>query len=93
VIILCVGWYLRSRFSYRDLSSIVAEMGVAVAPSTILRWVIRYTEEFVRRCEAFELVVSRSWRADEIYIKVKGGWVYLYRAVDERAKPAPLSEP
>jgi len=86
VIILCARWYLRFRLSYRDLSSIVAEMGVAVAPSTILRWVIRYAEEFARRWETFELVVGRSWRADETYIKVKGGWVYLYRAVDERGK-------
>jgi len=61
-------------------------MGVAVVPSTILRWVMRYTEEFARRWETFELVVVRSWRADETYIKVKGGWVYLYRAVDERGR-------
>ena len=47
-------------------------MGVALAPSTILRWVIRYTEEFVRRWETFELVVGRSWRAYETYINVKG---------------------
>ena len=86
LIILCVRWYLRFRLSYRNLSSIVAEMGVAVAPSTILRWVIRYTEDFVRRRDAFELTIGRSWRADETYIKVRGGWVYLYRAVDERGR-------
>jgi len=86
VIILCVRRYLRFRLSYRDLSSIAAEMGVAVAPSTILRWVIRYAEEFARRWEDFELVVGGSWRADETYIKVNGGWVYLYRAVDERGR-------
>ena len=86
VIILCVRWYLRFRLSYRDLSSIAAEMGVAVAPSTILRWVIRYAEEFARRWESFELVVGGSWRADETYIKVNGGWVYLYGAVDERGR-------
>lgn len=34
----------------------------------------------------FELAVGRSWRADETYIKVKGGWVFLYRAVDERGR-------
>ena len=86
VIILLVRWYLRFRLSYRDLSSIAAEMGIAVAPSTILRWVIRYTDEFVNRWAPFELVVGRSWRADETYIKVKGGWVYLYRAVDEKGR-------
>jgi transposase-like protein len=53
VIILCVRWYLRFRLSYRDLASIAAELGIKVAPSTILRWVIRYTAEFVRRWEPF----------------------------------------
>ncbi len=74
------------RLSYRDLASIAAELGVAVAPSTILLWVIRYTGEFARRWSRFELVVGRSWRADETYIKVNGGWVFLYRAVDEQGR-------
>ncbi len=86
MIVTCVRWYLRFRLSYRDLASIAAEMGVAVAPSTILRWVIRYTGEFVNRWAPFEMAVGRSWRADETYIKVKGGWVYLYRAVDEKGR-------
>ena len=86
VIILCVRWYLRFRLSYRDLASIAAELGIAVAPSTILRWVVRYTGEFVSRWDPFELAVGRSWRADETYIKVNGGWMYLYRAVDEKGR-------
>src|SRR4051794_40892153 len=84
VIILCVRWYLRFRLSYRDLASIAAELGIAVALSMILRWVIRYTGEFVRRWDPFELVVGRSWRADETYVKVNGAWMYLYRAVDKQ---------
>src|SRR4051794_17714734 len=64
VMIMCVRWYLRFRLSYRDLASIAAELGVAVAPSTILRWVIRYTGEFVSRWSPFQMVVGRSWRAD-----------------------------
>ena len=86
MIVTCVRWYLRFRLSYRDLASIAAELGIPVAPSTILRWVVRYTEEFVRRWEPYELMVGRSWRADETYIKVNGGWVYLYRAVDEKGR-------
>src|SRR5919106_4094235 len=86
VIILCVRWYLKFRLSYRDLASIAAELGIAVAPSTILRWVIRYTSEFVSRWAPFELVVGKSWRADETYMKLNGGWVYLYRAVDEKGR-------
>ena len=64
----------------------MAELGIAVAPSTILRWVVRYAEEFAQRRTQFELPVGRSSRADETYIKVKGGWMYLYRAVDERGR-------
>jgi len=86
VIITCVRWYLRFRLTYRDLASLAAELGIAVAPSTILRWVVRYAEEFARRWEPFELRVGRSWRADETYIKVDGRWMYLYRAVDERGR-------
>src|SRR5436309_7707429 len=86
VIIMCVRWYLRFRLSYRDLASIAAELGIAVAPSTILRWVIRYTGDFVRLWAPFEMFVGRSWRADETYIKVKGAWMFLYRAVDESGR-------
>jgi transposase-like protein len=46
------------------------ELGIAVAPSTILRWVVRYAEEFARCWEPFELMVGRSWHAGETYIKV-----------------------
>ena len=45
---------------YRDLASIAGELGIPVAPSTILRWVVRYSEEFVRRWAPYELVVGRS---------------------------------
>ncbi len=86
VIIMCVRWYLQFRLSYRDLASIAAELGIAVSPSTILRWVVRYTGEFVRRWSPFEMRVGLSWRADETYIKVNGGWMFLYRAVDERGR-------
>ena len=65
VIITCVCWYLGFRLSYRDLASIAAELGTAVSPSTILRGVVRFTREFVRRWLPFELVVGRSWRADD----------------------------
>ena len=57
-----------------------------MAPSTILRWGFDHTGEFVRRWAPFEMAVGRSWRADETYIKVKGGWMFLYRAVDERGR-------
>lgn len=86
VVTLCVRWYLRFKLSYRDVAEIAWEMGILVAPSTILRWVIRYAEEFARRWRPFERPVGGSWRADETYIKVRGCWMYLYRAVDAKGK-------
>jgi transposase-like protein len=85
-IILCVRWYLRFKVSYRDLAEIAMELGVLVAPSTILRWVIRYAEEFANRWRRFERAVGRSWRADETDVKVRGLWMFLYRAVDQFGK-------
>ena len=86
VIIRCVTWYLRFKFSYRDLSAIMGELGTHVSPSTILRWVIRYSIEFAESIRLREKPVGRSWRCDETYIRVGGRWVYLYRAVDERGR-------
>ena len=86
IIILSVRWYLRFKLSYRDLAQILGELGVSVAPCTILRWVIRYSVEFAELWRRFEKTVGRSWRCDETYIKVGGQWAYLYRAVDERGR-------
>jgi len=85
-IIRCVNWYLRFKLSYRDLAQIMGELGVCVAPCTILRWVVRYSVDFAEAWLPYERAVGRSWRCDETYIKVGGQWMYLYRAVDERGR-------
>ena len=86
IIITCVRWYLRFKLSYRDLAELARELGVSVAPSTILRWVIRYVPEFEKCWQAYERPVGDSWRVDETYLKVGGQWVYLYRSVDKQGK-------
>jgi transposase-like protein len=83
VIILCVRWYLRYKLSFRDLVEMMAERGLNLAHTTILRWVSRYAPEFVKRWNRFARSAGRSWRVDETYIKVRGRWTYLYRAVDK----------
>jgi transposase-like protein len=73
----CVRWYITDRLSYRDLVEMMAERGVKVAHSTILRWVTRYVPEFQKRWGRFSKTVSTSWRVDETYVKIKAKWHYL----------------
>ena len=82
IILLCLRWYLRFKLSYRDLVAILAERGLSISHTTILRWVIRYAETCEKRWRRFERPVGGSWRVDETFIKVRGQWMYLYRAVD-----------
>jgi len=69
VIILCVRWYLRYKLSLRDLVEMMAERGLQLAHTTILRWVRRYSPEFIKRWNRFGIGSGRSWRVDETYIK------------------------
>src|ERR1700751_356712 len=82
VILLAVGWYLRFSLSYRDVEELLAERGLLVDHVTVWRWVQRYGPEMEQRLRRRLKPTNDSWRVDEIYIRVKGKWVYLYRAVD-----------
>jgi transposase-like protein len=72
------------KLSYRDLREMMAERGVSLAHTTILRWVQRYVPEFEKKWSRFARTVGISWRVDETYIRVRGEWKYLYRAVDKQ---------
>jgi len=86
IIVLCVRWYLSFKLGSCDLVQMMAERGILLAHTTILRWVQRYVPDFEKRWNRYALPVGDSWRVDETYLKVKGQWVYLYRAVDKAGR-------
>jgi transposase-like protein len=82
VILLAVGWYLRFSLSYRDVEELLAERALHADHVTVWRWVQSYAPEMERRLRSKLKPTNDSWRVDETYVRVKGKWVYLYRAVD-----------
>jgi putative transposase len=57
--------------------------GIQVDHATIQRWVFKFTPMIESQMKKRKYRVGVSWRMDETYIKVKGIWCYLYRAVDK----------
>ena len=81
IILICTRWYLRYALSYRDIEEMMTERGLSVDHTTIYRWVQEYAPELDKRSRPYLKQTNDSWRVDETYVKVKGTWMYLYRAV------------
>lgn len=83
VVLLCVRWYVAYSLSLRNLEEMMAERDIGVDHSTVHRWVVKVVPLFEKTFRKHKRPVGKSWRVDETYIKVKGSWKYLYRAVDK----------
>src|SRR5271165_6939340 len=86
IIVLCVRWYLTFKLSSRDLVQMMAERGIGLAHTTILRWVQR-TFRNLRNAGSdmpCRWAIRGGWT--RLIIKVRGQWVYLYRAVDKEGR-------
>jgi len=82
-LILCaVRWYFRYSLSLRDVEELFIERGLGADHTTVWRWVQRYGPELEQRMGRHLKPTNKSWRVDETYIRVKGRWCYLYRAID-----------
>jgi len=81
-LILCaVRWYLRYSLSLRDVEELLEERGLEADYTTVWRWVQRYGPELEQRLRRHLKPTNKSWRVDETYLRVRGRWVYLYRAI------------
>ena len=81
-----VRWYVAYAISYQQLEEMMQERGVAVDHATLNRWVIKYAPEFEKQFRRRQQPVGKSWRMDETYVRIKGQWKYLYRAVDKEGQ-------
>jgi hypothetical protein len=83
IILMGVRWYVAYPLSYRHVEELLEERGVPIDHATIQRWVVKYSPLLEEAFHQRKRPVWVSWRMDETYIKVKGQWYYLYRAVDK----------
>ena len=84
VILWAVRWYCKYGVSYRELAEMLEDRGVDVDHTTIYRWVQKYAPEIERRLRWYwKPAWASSWQREETYVKVKGRWMYLYRALTD----------
>ena len=86
IILTCVRWYVAYPLSTRHVEELMQERGVSVDHATVNRWVIKYSPPLEEAFHRRKRPVWVSWRMDETYIRVKGEWRYLYRAVDKHGQ-------
>jgi hypothetical protein len=82
IIILYVRWILRYKLSSTGVIEIMAERGLAISYTTILRWIQRFVPEVEKRWNRYAGQAGITWRGHETYVKTLGSWPYLYRPVD-----------
>jgi transposase-like protein len=83
VVCLVVLWRVRYKLSLRDLPEMFLERGMVFTHEAVREWEAQLApllSETLRRQRRGK--IGRSWYVDETYIKVKGRWTYLYRAID-----------
>ena len=83
VIIQHATWlYLRFTLSYRDVEELLAERGLEVSYETVRRWVLKFGHSYARRLRRFRPRPDDRWHLDEVFVKIRGRQMYLWRAVD-----------
>src|SRR5262245_3394746 len=86
IILMGIRWYLAYPLSYRHVEELLEERGVPIDHATVQRWVVKYSPQLEEAFHRRKRPVWISWRMDETYIKVKGHWYDLYRAVDKHGQ-------
>jgi transposase-like protein len=81
-----VRWYVAYPLSSRHVEELMQARGVSVDHATIQRWGVKYSPALEAAFHRRKRPVWVSWQLDETYLKVKGQWRSLYRAVDKHGQ-------
>ena len=82
VIHQAIWLYLRFTLSFRDVEDLLAERGIAVTYEIVRRWVNHFGPMIAAHLRKRRLKPHATWYLDEVYLKIDGRMVYLWRAVD-----------
>ena len=82
VIHQAIWLYLRFTLSFRDVEDLLAERGIAVPYETVRRWVNHFGPTIAAQLRKCRPKPHATWHLDEVYLKIGGRMVYLWRAVD-----------
>jgi hypothetical protein len=74
--------YLRVTLSLRDVEDLLAERGIIVSYETVRRWVNHFGPIIAADLRRRRPKPHSIWHLDEVYLKIDGRMVYLWRAVD-----------
>jgi transposase-like protein len=87
IVMLVVLWRIRYKLSLRDLVEMFVVRGYAFSHETVRDWEARFAPLLIAQLRAKRRgQAGKSWYVDETYVKVKGEWQYLYRAIDRDGK-------
>ena len=79
----CVWVYFRFCLSFRDVSELLLARGIEVSHEAVRFWTLKFGAEYSRRLRARQPQWGDTWHLDEVFCKVNGALVYLWRAVDQ----------
>jgi putative transposase len=83
VILMAIRWYIAYPLSYRHIEELMEEQGIDLDHATVNRWVVKYSPALEAKFRQTKKPIGKSWKMDETSIKIKGQWIYYYRAVDK----------
>ena len=84
IIVQAVYFKFRFGLSYRETEELMGIRGVKIDHATIQRWVFKFTPLLEKEFRKRKKSIGKRWKMDETYVKVRGQWCYLYRAVDKQ---------